>query len=206
MALALVTVGSAKVALANFRRRNFSVDPEDPDHQQAYMTLRDTHGRVNGRMLVNFLNTRQQQVSSGQRNVMYYWAVPRCNFPRGLPPAIAAAEVSADNARHVKGFSPDQVWLIDQSTPRTDLGLDVWIAKRFVGLRPPAWPHPPPCSLPRTSVLQPQATVEPQEAAVVPQAAAVEPQTAAQPPAVAGWNGIGPLGTTVSHRRLNLPA
>ena len=67
MSLALVSVASAKVALNNFRRQNLPVDPDNLDHQQAYMTLRDTHGRVNARMMMSYLKTKQEVVTSGYR-------------------------------------------------------------------------------------------------------------------------------------------
>ena len=108
MSLALVSVASAKVALNNFRRQNVPVDPDNLDHQQAYITLRDHHGRVNARIMMRYLNTQQEVVTSGDRNFTEYWAVPKANFPRGLPPHIAAAEISAQKARQVRGHRPDE--------------------------------------------------------------------------------------------------
>ena len=128
----LVSVNNAKVALANFQRQRFPLDPDNTDHQQAYMILRDQHSRVSGRMLIGYLNTKKEVVSSGQRAVVKYWAMPRANFPRGLPPSIAPSEVTGDDARGCK-YDPVREYLIEQNIPQTALGLGVYTVEKFQG-------------------------------------------------------------------------
>ena len=128
----LVSVKNAKVALANFQQQRFQVDPDNTDHQQAYMILRDQTSRVSGKMLMGYLNTKKEVVSSGQRAVVKYWAMPRANFPRGLPPSIAPSEVTGDDARACK-YDPVREYLIEQNIPQTALGLGVYTVEKFQG-------------------------------------------------------------------------
>ena len=126
-----VTVANAKAALMNFRRQQFDVSPEDAEHIQAYVSLRETCNRVGGRMLLSYLESRRQEVSHGEAGELIYWAVPRVNFPRGLPANIAAKEKDPERLGPIRGFSAEEFWIIDQSIQRHDLGDDVWAAKTF---------------------------------------------------------------------------
>ena len=106
-----VTVANAKAALLNFRRQNFDVSPDNAEHLQAYLSLRDTSGRVSGRMLVHYLESGRHAVSHGDATDLVYWVVPRVNFPRGLPSTIAAKENDPERCGPNKGFSADEFWM-----------------------------------------------------------------------------------------------
>ena len=82
------TVENAKVALRNFvRQSHTSIIVNDPEHIQAYMTLRGLHGRVTGEQLVRSLDAAKEAISHGGNAAMKFWAIPKVNFPKGVAPA-----------------------------------------------------------------------------------------------------------------------
>ena len=100
-----VTVANAKASLMNFRRQSVDDSPANVEHLHAYISLRETSNRVGGRMLLNYLESRRQEVSHGEGAELTYWAVPRVNFPRGLPSNIAAKEKDPERCGPINGFS-----------------------------------------------------------------------------------------------------
>ena len=88
---------------------------------------------------------RRTHLHAGAKNVVEYWAVPRANFPTGLPRAIADAEVSEDQLKQVKSmsgpelhFDHDGHFLIDCMIPRTSLGRGVFVVRFFVSVARPS--------------------------------------------------------------------
>ena len=124
------TTESAKASIQHFKRQKHNVDEKNRDHVAAFLLLRDTNKRVTGQMLEDYLKSRKVTVSSGDRNSLDVWAVPRGNFPDGLPPVIARAERPFGNMSHRS--PPEEFYYIDQMIPRQDLGLGVATAGQVV--------------------------------------------------------------------------
>ena len=85
-----------RAALQGYKRQAIPVDPDDPDHIQAYRDLRQQYSRVDPQKFIKFLQNRKQQIESGNLAKINFWAVPKLNFPRGLPEKIKKAEVPDD--------------------------------------------------------------------------------------------------------------
>ena len=93
-------IAAVKAAIANFRRQNHIVDEKNDEPVSVYVLLRDTHKRFSGQMLVDYLGSLKMTVSHGDLSTIGYWAVPRVNFPDGLPPHIANAVRPAGTLNH----------------------------------------------------------------------------------------------------------
>ena len=126
----LATDASARTAIQQYRRQSHDVDDKNPEHVAAYMLLRDSYKRISGRMLEDYLKSKKQTIGSGDRSTMDVWAVPRGNFPTGLPPHIANAERPVGTMSHQ--YSPDDFYFIDQVIPRTELGMSVITTGTYV--------------------------------------------------------------------------
>ena len=61
----LATEASARTAIQQYRRQSHAVDDKNPEHVAAYLLLRDTHKRINGRMLEDYLKTKKHTIGSG---------------------------------------------------------------------------------------------------------------------------------------------
>ena len=71
-------------------------------------------------------------LQQGMKSVVEYWAVPRSNFPKGLPPSIIGAEVDAAKLANVgEALDLDEFFIIDMVIPRTQLGMGVSALKFF---------------------------------------------------------------------------
>lgn len=126
----MATEASARNAIQQYKRQSYEVDDKNPDHVAAYLLLRDTSRRISGKSLEDFLKSRKTTIGSGDRSTMDVWAVPRVNFPAGLPQHIANAERPVGTMSHQ--YSPDEFYFIDQVIPRTELGMSVITAGTFV--------------------------------------------------------------------------
>ena len=83
-------LAGVKIAIANYKRQNHMVDENKAEHVAAYILLRETQMRVSGKMLVDYLESLRTTVTHGDSSTFHYWAVPRGNFPNGLPPNIVS--------------------------------------------------------------------------------------------------------------------
>ena len=126
----MATEASARTAIQQYRRQSYDVDDKNPEHVAAYLLLRDTSNRITGKSLEEYLKSKKVTVGSGDRSSMDVWAVPRGNFPTGLPQHIANAERPVGTMSHQ--YSPDEFYFIDQVIPRTELGMSVITAGTFV--------------------------------------------------------------------------
>jgi hypothetical protein len=124
-------VVAAKAALNNFRRQNYDLSPDNEAHLQAYLTLRDTVARITPEKLITYLQTLEQKVAHGEENKCEFWAVPRVNFPDGLPQHIAAAHVPAERSKNNR-FPLEHFFHIDQVICRRELGMNVWTTGTFL--------------------------------------------------------------------------
>ena len=130
-----MSADSARVALMNFKRKGISVDPDDTQHQEAYIQMRSKFQRVSSEQFVKYLGTARTDVMAGAKSEMLWWAVPKANFPRGLPRPIKDAEATAEELSAAGGVECDQeeYFVIDQCVSRDKLGKNVWIVGNHTG-------------------------------------------------------------------------
>ena len=86
--------------------------------------------RVSAQAFVKYLQSRTTSVSHGGRVKDEVWAVPRLNFPEGLPQEVAANELSEDTLEQLQLVGGGQAdkeiyYFIDQQCPRHLLGKQV---------------------------------------------------------------------------------
>ena len=129
----MVSVAAARVALQAYRRQSFPVDPDDPEMQNKYREMRLKFCRVSPAMFMKFLETGKEEVKAGTRSTMICWAVPKANFPKGLPPKIKAAELAAEGEGSPTDVDHDMFYVIDQRVPREQLGKGVYTLSSFTG-------------------------------------------------------------------------
>ena len=76
-----VTFDQAAIALRAYARQGFkNIYATSAGYQQAYITLRDTHARVTGVIMENYLTSLSTSVTTGSESVQEYWGVPKVNF------------------------------------------------------------------------------------------------------------------------------
>ena len=131
MAMAKVTPEQARNSLLAFKRQNYEVDPDNIEHQDKYREMRLKFARVSPAQFVKFLDTGKEIVSAGTSSAVAYWAVPKTNFPKGLPPKIKACEVSADDATAPKEIDRNEYFVIDQCIPREQFGKSVFTVTSY---------------------------------------------------------------------------
>ena len=54
----------AEKALARYAKQGYDCDPFDESHQRAYLQLRATCGRVDGKTFLQFLNSKKRRATS----------------------------------------------------------------------------------------------------------------------------------------------
>ena len=85
---------NAKRSIERFVVQGFTaLDPNNNDHVQAFIRLRAMQSRCDGKTLVHFLKNKQSNVHAGQKLSVEYWAVPKKNFPGGLPDCVKEAPI-----------------------------------------------------------------------------------------------------------------
>ena len=107
-----------------FKRQNYEVDPDDENQQNKYREMRLKFARVSPAQFVKYLDTGRETASAGTASSIGYWAVPKDNFPRGLPTKIKPFEVS--EAEGPSDVDRDTYFVIDQCVPREQLGPKVF--------------------------------------------------------------------------------
>ena len=141
------TTAGLLAAVRALREQGHDVDENNNTHVSAYMALREAppHG-VTGERLVERIQWLQMAASAsvGERvthpSRLDFWAVPRRNFPTGLPAFCRGYSCSSED---VAGCDcPNaEFFFIDQAIPRSVLGPDVRTCSCTVtttGLGPPA--------------------------------------------------------------------
>ena len=90
-----VTEDNAKRSIERFRNQGYTMlNPDNNDHVQAFLQLRAMGASIHGRTLRDFLNNRQSNVNVGRQMEVDYWAVPKNNFPGGLPDRYKDSEIN----------------------------------------------------------------------------------------------------------------
>ena len=80
-------------ALRTMRRNGVPVDPDNQVHVEAYFTMLGRPQRLTAQRLVDYINSLQETVNTGEETKYDFWLVPKGNFPDGLPDYIKQAEV-----------------------------------------------------------------------------------------------------------------
>ena len=130
MALA-VTDQKTRTALLGFKRQNFDVDPDDPETQRQYKEMRLKFRRVSPHEFMKYLDTNKDEVKAGSKSTMVVWAVPKSNFPKGLPVKLKSAAIDPDEENAPKDIDYDKFFVIDQCIPRDQLGKGVYTLSSF---------------------------------------------------------------------------
>ena len=128
-----VTVATARTALFGFKRQNFDVEPDDTAQVQAYITLRETLKRVSPTAFMKYLQGRVKNVQHGETVSLEFWAVPKTNFPKGLPAKIADAVVDAGDAEDLQ-VDRSKFFVIDKVVAREHLGKQVWTVSKYMAM------------------------------------------------------------------------
>ena len=131
---------AAKIAIRRMRNQGHSVNEGNPEHVTAYCVLRLTHSRVDGQTLLMYLQNRQTDIGHGARSMLEYWAVPKNNFPNGLPDDIKGSQVTEEDladATVLGGghIDHDSIFIVDCEVPRTRLKQNVKILKFYTESR-----------------------------------------------------------------------
>ena len=90
-----VATEAARSALMGHKRQHFEVDPDDPEMQNKYKETRRKVSRISPQLFMKFVATHKEELKVGAQSAMVFWAVPKTNFPRGLPANTIATDVSA---------------------------------------------------------------------------------------------------------------
>ena len=107
-----------------FRRQNYAIDADNQEHIDAYLALRAVNKRTTAKQLAMYIETLQHTICVGEQNKATFWAVPRGNFPEGLPDAIKKALCPADVTRDCSLPASDY-FFIDMMINREQLGMGV---------------------------------------------------------------------------------
>ena len=129
-------------ALWRFRTNGLAIDPENPEHVNAYQVLRKntgTKGAVNGKTLLAYVNSLTPPGEHGAQSYVKYWGVPKANFAGGLLPTYLLPSMHTPASLEEAGvlaygsIDHDQFYVIDKSVDRTRLGSNLRTFKFFTG-------------------------------------------------------------------------
>ena len=112
------TIEQARRALMAIKRRNFEVDPNNTEHVEKYREMRLKFARISPAEFITFLETGRSTVSAGSQSSRVYWAVPKANFPKGLPKKIKATEVAEGDEGAPMDVDRKNFFVIDQVVSR----------------------------------------------------------------------------------------
>ncbi len=121
---------SATRALSAFKNKGFAVDPNNSDHIRSYLAMRNFSHRITPESFTQYLESKTTAVASTIGARIEYWAVPKTNFPDGLPPALRAAvlgpeELSTYELMSGGAVDLETVYVLDKVARRSELGMHV---------------------------------------------------------------------------------
>ena len=90
-------IKNAVITLKRYRTEGFAVDPHSNEQQQALIQLRATAGRAGPETFMKYLESRTSHATHGANAEDQFWAVPKENFPDGLPEQLKAAVVREED-------------------------------------------------------------------------------------------------------------
>ena len=108
-------------------RLQFTFDPNDEGQISEYMQLRQGLARISPETLMSALKNKKTTVDSTASNIIAFYAVPRINFPDGLPSDLKASEISEEDLDIVTTTSgapvdTDSFFILDCEVERSKLG------------------------------------------------------------------------------------
>ena len=116
---AACSVATAKAALHGYKRQAFDVDPDNNDHIESYMCLRETCKRVSPELSMTYLATRSRSVSHGESTTQEFWAAPKVNFPK-LSPRMTDALADPVACEDLK-VGHNKFYVVDKVAPASSL-------------------------------------------------------------------------------------
>ena len=115
--------------LERMKKNGFDVDPLDKDQLKVYSEMRSWCKRVTGAAFEEYIKNKTNQIESGAKFRLCFWAVPRTNFPKGLPDIVRENIVDDETllAFEASGgyIDHDTYHIVDQLVPRHQLGKNV---------------------------------------------------------------------------------
>ena len=117
-----------KRSLLRWKSQGFPLDPDNPDHCEAYRTVKNNSlARVSAQSVVLALETGKRLASGGVSCELNVYGVPVVNFPLGLPADLKEFSKLADDLEMFTGANVDlsSYYLLDCSVARQRLGLNV---------------------------------------------------------------------------------
>ena len=127
-----VSSESAANSLRHLRRLGFEgINPQDVEQQKAYIALRATQPRCTAKQFLDYFKSLQNVTTHGAGAKQVLWAVPKGNFPDGLPAHIERCRKDEANC---EGFivDHDNYWVVDQCITQPELGVDVFPIDKFL--------------------------------------------------------------------------
>ena len=119
-------------ALRKYKRDGANdINPEREEHKDAYIALRDTKSRCTALEFEEYLASLKNVVTQGATAKKRVWAVPKANFPDGLPTHIEEYRKPEEDC---EGFIVDHkhCWVIDQFISRQELFGGVFPIAKFL--------------------------------------------------------------------------
>ena len=115
-------------ALTRLAAKDPTIEPNNPNHIQAYHALRQTTSRVNAVAFAQFLKSQDTQVVQSAKVTTAFWLVPKVSLPN-LGPDIARAVVSKEQLLEqgapAGSLDFSEYLVVDQIVPRDKLPLGV---------------------------------------------------------------------------------
>ena len=130
-----VSIADAANSLRHFLRGGAEgIKPQDVEQQKAFIALRATQPRCSPQQFLDYFKSLQNVTTHGAGAKQVLWAVPKVNFPDGLPANIE--KVRKDEA-NCEGFIVDHTdyWVIDQCITQSELGVDVFPIEKFLSTK-----------------------------------------------------------------------
>ena len=119
---------SLRDSLLRWKSQGFPLDPDNPDHCEAYRIVKNNSlARVSAKSVVLALETGKRLASGGVSCELNVYGVPVVNFPLGLPADLKEFSKLADDLEMFTGANVDlsSQYLLDCSVARQRLGLNV---------------------------------------------------------------------------------
>ena len=115
--------GVVEKALTSYRRAGFDVDLSNPSHVAAYVSMRQWCQRITGGGLLHHLKNHEKKIGAGAKVKTQFWAVPKVNFPKGLPSVLEDCVVLPDQLQdnELSGggrIDRDTYYIFDQQATR----------------------------------------------------------------------------------------
>ena len=119
--------------IKRFEAQGYKVSSLDKEVVDAYMQMRSQFSRIDGKRLLSYMDSKKTDLEQGAKAMISFWAVPKTNFPQGLPAdlldAVSTPEDLAE-AEVIGGGTIDYEsnFILDMCAPRERLGK---ISKHF---------------------------------------------------------------------------